>query len=371
MSKRKLLIASGAGIFIALISFFIMPSSFILRAYPDENDFDLLARFFCANATEHQNEMVHVGTENASYIPKPLLPRLVYERKKLCRNSVRISAGKPSTRIEVFSDGATSAGKIMRWYVLEGRVVGFSIENNGVQTHFDVIEFTQTARQWMSFLKATVDSVSPATSTINEEEIRVLCRDRYGWGDIQEAFGRPTISLSEMNAPLLARIRPKPTAYRVTMVNPEFVHGAGPMSKTVSCVVQGERLLFLETDTAVVDFLDTSEILPTSPTEVLEFIQTFLALRGFELQIGAPSKHNPWAVKIEDYFWDLSPTSQEERDSSKWNIVLDHAEDGWAVEFTGVSPDSYECFRYRMLIPRSGNVVLENAIMVYRPVIFV
>lgn len=164
MSKRKLLVASGIGFFIALISFFIMPSSFILRAYPGESDFDLLARFFCASATEHQNEMVHVGTENASFIPKPLLPRLVYERKKLCRNSVRISAGKPSTRIEVFSDGTAPAGKTMRWYVLEGRVVGFSIENNGVQTHFDVIEFTQTARQWISFLKAAVDSnASPQT----------------------------------------------------------------------------------------------------------------------------------------------------------------------------------------------------------------
>ena len=164
MSKRKLLVASGTGIFIVLVSFLMLPSSFILQAYPDEDDFDLLARFFCASATERQNEMVHVGAENASFIPKPLLPRLVYERKKFCRNSVRISAGKPLTRIEVFSNGVTPAGKMIRWYVLEGKVVGFSIENNGVQTHFDVIEFTKTAHQWMSFLKAAVDSnASPQT----------------------------------------------------------------------------------------------------------------------------------------------------------------------------------------------------------------
>lgn len=162
MSRKMLLIVKGSSvfIFIAVISLFIAPTSFILREYPDESDFDLLFRFFWASSIEHQCKVVHVGTSDASFIPKALLPRLVYARKKACQSPVRISIGKPSIRIETFSDGATPTGIIMQWSVIDGKVVDFSVENNGVRTSFDVIEFSKTTRQWISFLKATVDSTA-------------------------------------------------------------------------------------------------------------------------------------------------------------------------------------------------------------------
>ena len=135
-----------------------VPTSFILREYPDESEFDIISRIYLMNATGTQCQMMHLNTRDASFIPpKLLLPHFVYMRKKALQGSVQIAVGKPSARIETFSTDTAPADKTIQWYVLDGKVVGFSVLNNGVQTDFDVIVFTKTACQWVSFLKAAVD----------------------------------------------------------------------------------------------------------------------------------------------------------------------------------------------------------------------
>jgi len=161
MHLNKVFFAKVMGVFLVLwvllITVVFTPTSFLLRKYPDVSEFDVISRIYLMNATGQQSKITHIRTSDASFTPpKRLLPHLIYLRKKALQGAMRISIGKPSTRIETFCVGTIPADTIIQWYVLDGKVVNFNVVNKGVQTNFNVIEFTKTARQWILFLKPIV-----------------------------------------------------------------------------------------------------------------------------------------------------------------------------------------------------------------------
>lgn len=192
-------------------------------------------------------------------------------------------------------------------------------------------------------------SLSSDNQTVSTEHIIVACREKWEWGEETEAFGLPTVALTRLNHRMISELLPGTVAYRVTMVNKAFVFGSGPKTKTATCLVKGSSISFLETDEDVLKALSSFDPTSHDAAVLLDLLEAFAKLRGLELQVGPPSKENPWAVEAEDGRYPLLKKPSEQ-DPSQWTVVIGRSKDTWTIEGTLVSPDHFGCYRYAIRI---------------------
>ena len=189
--------------------------------------------------------------------------------------------------------------------------------------------------------------------TMKEEQVLEVCRARWGWEGLENAFGVPTVKLERLDVPLLSKKMTRTTAYRVTYANRDFVFGSGPKTRTVACLVDDERVTFLENDVDVQKVIRLCNTQSIDGAVIFELIMTYAKLRGFEVQIGSPSEKNPWVVVVKDGRYPLL-MQPHEQDPKRWTLVIDRSESKWTAEFTLVSPDDFSCYRYTIHIKPDG-----------------
>jgi hypothetical protein len=51
--------------------------------------------------------------------------------------------------------------------------------------------------------------------TMKEEQVLEVCRARWGWEGLENAFGVPTVKLERLDVPLLSKKMTRTTAYRI------------------------------------------------------------------------------------------------------------------------------------------------------------
>ena len=148
---------SAIFVLVALCAIILVPTSFVLRGYPDESVFDEITRIYFMNSPAGDFNMTHESTQDASSIlPKTLLPQLIVARKKAFGGPVQISVSAPRCQLKVFSAGTPPNDVKMYWYVINEKVVEAYVVKNGIWTSLDVIDFVKIGRKWISFLKASV-----------------------------------------------------------------------------------------------------------------------------------------------------------------------------------------------------------------------
>lgn len=190
---------------------------------------------------------------------------------------------------------------------------------------------------------------------INLDKVLEMCRRKWGWENEKEVFGVPSVMLKRIDIPLLSKNLPATTVFRATYANRSFAFGSGPKTITATCLVTDANITFLESDDDVRNLLQN--IKPASRDEIFTFemLQAFSKLRGFEIQVGVPSKENPWAVIAEDGRYPL-PKRPHERDPNCWTLVIDRSNGVWTVVCTLVSVDNFGSYRYTLQIDANGHM---------------
>ena len=157
--KRFAGMCTGIVLLIVLGAYLLVPTSVLLHRYPGKDEFSAM---FCncwlsANGNLDIQHVRSLPTEFAP--PEHILPNWVCSRDRvkewwrLKRQTIRISTGFPSNRIEMFQDSASLDGRLILWHVIDNKVVDCTIVTDGHSTQIDVCSFMNAANEWLFFLK--------------------------------------------------------------------------------------------------------------------------------------------------------------------------------------------------------------------------
>lgn len=205
--------------------------------------------------------------------------------------------------------------------------------------------------------RANIDN----TKTNDMEAIYSKCSQKWGWENMDSKVGIPKIRVIELKG--LDSVLPSNSkAYTVKVFNKEAVYRK-PLVFTYACVVVNGKLIFIENDKDALSLINTSLNL-TDISHVMKILEAFTLLRGYRIQVGVPSKTNPWVFKP-DYGPLYEIYHEEHKNPIKWTFLIDRNDKGWNVECALVSIDDFTTYRYRISLPIVGTLTFRRQDLVY------
>ena len=207
--------------------------------------------------------------------------------------------------------------------------------------------------------------------------------DLYGLAD---DLGEPATHMKGVEVTWLTRRMGPVHVFRVAMLQPDALLGRGAaLTHTVTCVVLGEAVHILESDSDVVAMIEPL-LTPSriEASEALAIIHTFADLRSMVLQIGRPTEVDDWASALsvdigenhdlrgdENAAWAMVRREREasrglalhavrETHDDEWSLRLNREAGSWLAEFVLVSPDHYFAYRYRLTIRDDARLQVER-----------